>query len=67
MHKANAIGGILSMLTAIAWILVGLAGWPAWLGIVVSILLGGYWAFGRQMVAGEEMGPGRARNRNRHR
>lgn len=67
MQKANAIGGILSILTGIVWVLVGLAGWPVWLGVVISMTVGGYWAFGRLLVAGEEMGAGRARNRDRRR
>lgn len=67
MQKANAIGGILSIFTGIVWVLVGLAGWPVWLGVVISMAVGGYWAFGRPLVAGEEMGSSRARNRDRRR
>ncbi|MGI8523958.1 MAG: hypothetical protein ACR2K3_11720 [Nocardioides sp.] len=55
MQKANAIGGILSILTAVLWILVGVAGWSVWVGVVFSMAVGGYWAFGRQLVAGDEM------------
>ena len=66
MQKANAIGGILSILTGAVWVLVSMANWPTVIGVVVSMLLGAYWAFGRQLVAGEEM-PGRNRNRDRDR
>ena len=51
MQKANAVGGILSMLTAVVWLLVGVAGWSAWVGVVFSMLVGCYWAFGRHLVA----------------
>lgn len=66
MQKANAVGGVLSILTGVVWVLVGASGWPTTVGIVVSMLLGAYWAFGRQLVAGSEM-PGRERHRNRDR
>lgn len=66
MQRANAIGGILSILTGVVWVLVGTAGWSATIGVVISMLLGAYWAFGRQLVAGSEM-PSRNRNRNRDR
>lgn len=56
MQKANAVGGVLSILTAVVWLLVGVAGWSVWIGVVFSMVVGGYWAFGRQLVAGEEMG-----------
>lgn len=67
MQKANAIGGLLSILTAVVWLLVGVAGWSLWIGVVFSMLVGGYWAFGRQLVAGEgtELREGRQRDRNR--
>lgn len=65
MQKANAIGGILAILTGVIWVLVGVAGWPVWIGIVFSMVVGGYWAFGRQLVAGEEMRPREGRRRAR--
>ena len=66
MQKANAIAGILSIATGAVWVLVGLAGWPTWAGVVVSMLVGAYWAFGRQLVAGDQP-PSRGRDRNRDR
>ncbi len=66
MQKANAIGGILSILTGAVWVLVSMASWPAAVGVVVSMLLGAYWAFGRQLVAGQDM-PTRDRDRGRDR
>ncbi len=65
MQKANAIGGILAILTGAVWLLVGVAGWSVWIGVVVSMLVGGYWAFGRQLVAGEEMKTREGRRRDR--
>lgn len=41
------------------------AGWSVWIGVVFSMLVGGYWAFGRQLVAGEEMVPREGRRRDR--
>ena len=65
MQKADAVGGFLAILTAVVWVLVGVAGWLVWIGVVFSMLVGGYWAFGRQLVAGEEMGSREGRRRNR--
>jgi len=65
MQKANAVGGVLSLLSAVVWLLVGAAGWPVWIGVVFSMLVGGYWAFGRQLVAGGEMGSREGRRRDR--
>lgn len=58
MQKANAIGGILSILTGVVWVLVGAASWPVWVGVVISMLVGAYWAFGRELVAGGETSSG---------
>ncbi len=70
MQKANAVGGLLSILVGVVWLLVGVAGWSLWFAVVFSMLVGGYWAFGRQWVAGggavSDAG-GRNRNRNRDR
>lgn len=63
MQKANAIGGILSILVGVVWLLIGVAGWPVWVGVVFSMLVGAYWAFGRPLVAGDAMVP-RDRHRN---
>lgn len=65
MQKANAIGGILSIMVGIVWVLVGVAGWSVWVGVVFSMLVGGYWAFGRQLVAGQEMPSHEGRRRDR--
>lgn len=65
MQRANAVGGILSILTAVVWVLVGVAGWSVWIGVVFSMLVGGYWAFGRQLVVGEEMESRAGRRRDR--
>jgi len=65
MQRANAVGGVLSILTAVVWLLVGVAGWTVWIGVVFSMVVGGYWAFGRHLVAGEEMGSREGRRRNR--
>ncbi len=65
MQKADAVGGFLAILTAVVWVLVGVAGWLVWIGVVFSMLVGGYWAFGRQLVAGEEMGSRVGRRRDR--
>jgi len=59
------VGGVLSLLSAVVWLLVGAAGWPVWIGVVFSMLVGGYWAFGRQLVAGGEMGSREGRRRDR--
>jgi O-antigen/teichoic acid export membrane protein len=50
MERANQVGLVLSVLVAIVWVLVGMADWPVWLGVVVSMLVGGYWAFGRDFL-----------------
>ncbi len=65
MQKADAVGGFLAILTAVVWVLVGVAGWLVWIGVVFSMLVGGYCAFGRQLVAGEEMGSRVGRRRDR--
>lgn len=54
------IGLILGLGVAIVWVIYGLTGAPHWLlvvGVVYSILVGGYWAIGRQLIDG-----GRRRN-----
>lgn len=65
--ESKRFGGCFSILVAVAWILVGVAGWSVWIAIVVSVLAGGYWAFGRPLVAGEGIATREGRDRNRDR
>lgn len=56
----TTIGLILSLVAGVIWVVYGLSGAPHWLlivGVVFSMLVGGYWAFGRQLIDG---GGGRA-------
>ena len=64
---ANTIGLWLSGLVAIVWVVYGMTGAQQWLlvvAVVFTMLVGLYWAFGRQFVRG---GTGRGRERNRAR
>jgi len=50
---ANTIGLILSGLVGIVWAVYGLTGAPQWLlvvAVVWTMLVGIYWAFGRQLI-----------------
>lgn len=52
---ANTIGLGLNLLVAIVWVVYGLTGAQQWLlvvGVVVTMIVGGYWAFGRSLVSG---------------
>lgn len=49
MGRANAVGIGLGFLIAIYAVLIGLAGAPAWGLVVIAMVDGFYWAFGRQL------------------
>jgi hypothetical protein len=51
----NTIGLFLSLIAGVVWVVYGLSHAPHWLlivGIVYTMLVGGYWAFGRELVDG---------------
>ena len=58
----TSIGLVASLIAAIIWVIYGLTGTPQWLlvvGVVFSMLVGGWWAFGHRFFGG-----GRERNRD---
>ncbi|MBS1697381.1 MAG: hypothetical protein JST25_03145 [Actinobacteria bacterium] len=60
---ATTIGLLASLLAAIIWVVYGLTGTPQWLlvvGVVFSMLVGGWWAYGHRLLGG-----GRERDRGR--
>ncbi|MDT0157858.1 hypothetical protein Q9R19_09510 [Microbacterium sp. ARD32] len=62
---ATSIGLVASLLAAIIWVVYGLTGVPQWLlvvGVVFSMLVGGWWAYGHRFLGG-----GRQRDRDRTR
>lgn len=53
--RANTIGMVLSLLAGIVWVVYGMTGTQQWLlvlAVVLSMLVGGWWAFGRQLLRG---------------
>lgn len=55
--RVTTIGLTLSLLAAILWVVYGLTGAPQWLllvAVVYSMLVGGWWAFGRQLIGDTE-------------
>lgn len=49
--RVTTIGLMLSLLCGILWVVYGLTGAPQWLlivAIVYSMMVGGWWAFGRE-------------------
>lgn len=51
--RVTTIGLVLSLLCGILWVVYGLTGAPGWLfvvGVVFSILVGGWWAFGWRII-----------------
>lgn len=49
MARANAIGIGLGFLVAIYAVMIGMAGAPEWGLIVLAMVTGFYWAFGRRL------------------
>ncbi len=50
MARANTVGVGLGFLVAIYAVLVGLAGAPVWGLVVIAMVDGFYWAFGRRLL-----------------
>jgi hypothetical protein len=53
----TTIGLVLSLLCGIVWVVYGMTGAPHWLlvvAIVYSMLVGGWWAFGRLLIGETE-------------
>jgi glucose uptake protein GlcU len=66
MPQANLVGMALSTLAVIYSIIAAANHLPGWTYAVAWIIVGFYWAFGRQLLFGEELrAMGRNRNRNR--
>ena len=60
----NRIALLLSGLVGILWVLTGLLHWPIWIGVVASMLIGLYWAFGRDIFEPERRRRVRDRDRD---
>lgn len=54
MSKANSVGIGLGFVVAIYAVMVGLAGAPVWGLVVIAIIDGYYWAFGRRLIFPDE-------------
>lgn len=62
-NRVSTIGLVASLVVGILWVVFEMTGAPHWMlvvNVVLSILVGGWWAFGHRFLGG-----GRQRNRNR--